>query len=247
MITPGDVYMAWDDKLVRGSTNHRKQAQDVEYKATRDHEKNAKVYDLYKHLHKMCKYIGFKNMHPGVLEADDVIAFLSKKLPGHSVIVSVDQDLLQLIDESTDVYNPIKKHIISHSNFQQHQPVPIEQFVFYKAAMGDKSDNITGLNKVGPKRAVQLVSRGIDRLSPDDRAIVDRNIQLMDLNYSLQAYPGEIKLYKKQLDIRQKENEIDYTRVIDVCKQIECKDMTEDFITSLHATSNTPTVTQILS
>lgn len=247
-ITPGDVYMAWDDKLIRGSTNHRKSDDSVEYKATRDTERNKKVYDLYKHLHRMCKHIGFTNMHPGVLEADDVVAFLSKNLPGHNVIVSVDQDMLQLITSTTDVYNPVKKHMVTVENFEQHQPVPIELFVPYKAAMGDKSDNIMGLAKVGTKRAAQIVRTGVDKLSTEDQEIVNRNIRLMDLNYSLSAYPGEVKLYEKQLEYHDTEKTQDVELFMNECNKIECNDMNEQFVTSVCEYQSPPvTVSSVLS
>jgi 5'-3' exonuclease len=230
-ISPGCVYMAWDDKLVRGSTNHRKTSDDVEYKSTRDADKNRKVYELYKHIHKMCKHAGLINMHPGVLEADDVVAYLSKKLSGHNVIVSVDQDLLQLIDNTNDVYNPIKKQIITYENFEQFQPVPVELFVTYKAAMGDKSDNIDGLEKVGKKRAAQIARSGIDGLTTEQKEIVHRNIKLMDLNYSLNSYPGEVKLYDKQLDFH--ETEVDVDKFIQECNDIECSDISREFVESI--------------
>ena len=65
------------------------------------------------YVRKISKGLGLCNMYPGVLEGDDVIAFLCKELDGHNVIVSVDQDLLQLIDHRTDVYEPIKKHVVT--------------------------------------------------------------------------------------------------------------------------------------
>ena len=42
-------------------------------------------------------------MYPGILEADDVIAWMTKKLPGDKVVISVDQDMLQLVNEKTMV------------------------------------------------------------------------------------------------------------------------------------------------
>lgn len=247
MITPGSVYTVWDDKLVRGSTNHRKQNQTVEYKSTRDHERNAKVYDTYPTIHKMCKHAGYHNMHPGVLEGDDVVAFLAKTLPGHNIIVTVDQDMLQLVNENTDVYNPIKKYIITHENFQQHMPVPREHFVKYKAAMGDKSDNIPGIPKVGAKRAQRLVETNFTGLSETDQEIVDRNIKLIDFNYSLTAYPGEVKLYQKQLDmVKSDPNVLNVEKFLQVCKQNDCHDINKTFVESLTIDTQ-PTINQILS
>ena len=123
MISEGRVFMVWDHNLVEDSTNYRKTHSDIEYKSTRDHERNAEVYRIGEHVRKISKGLGLCNMYPGVLEGDDVIAFLCKELDGHNVIVSVDQDLLQLIDHRTDVYEPIKKHVVTQQNFNQYHPV----------------------------------------------------------------------------------------------------------------------------
>jgi len=232
-IEPTNVYMAWDDKLVRGSTNHRKQLVDDGYKATRDNERNAQVYELYRNIRKLCKLIGYHNIHPGVLEGDDVMAYLSKKLPGHNVIVSVDQDLLQLISPTVDVYEPMRKRVITTHNFEQFFPVPLNRFVEFKSAMGDKSDNIAGIPKVGPKRAVSLVNENFENLSDEHREILEKNKLIIDLNYSLQAYPNEVKLYQKQLDMIDTNHQPDIPSFIQECKSIECYDITPDFVNTL--------------
>lgn len=237
MTTPGCIYTAWDDKLVKGSTNHRKQSADVEYKATRDPEKNREVYELYQHIRKMCKYAGFINMHPGVLECDDVIAHLSKKLPGHNVIVSVDQDMLQLVNANNDVYDPLKKRIVTACNFEQYLPVSVDKFVQYKALMGDKSDNIPGIPKVGPKRAVAIIKNNCTGLSKEHQEILERNIKLMSLQYSLDNYPGEVKLYDKQLEITESELRVD--QLIEECKSSGCYDLKTDLINTMYTDKRT--------
>ncbi len=232
MITPGCIYTAWDDKLVKGSTNHRRSSESVEYKSTRDHERNADVYRTYRHIRRMCQHAGFINMHPGVLECDDVIAHLSKKLEGHNVIVSVDQDMLQLINENNDVYDPIKKRIVTVHNFDQYLPVSVKQFIHYKALMGDKSDNIPGIPKVGPKRAAAIVKDNLNNLSDEHLQIYKRNLELMDLQYSLDNYPGEVKLYDKQLEMATSEVQIE--QLMNECKSIDCYDLKTDLIETMY-------------
>ena len=232
-IDPENVYMTWDDKLVRGSTNHRKELVTDGYKSTRDGERNAQVYELYRNIRMLCKLIDYHNIHPGVLEADDVMAFLSKTLPGHNVIVSVDQDLLQLISPTVDVYEPMRKRVITTHNFEQFFPVPLQRFVEYKSAMGDKSDNISGIPKVGPKRAAALVNENFESLSDEYREILEKNKLLIDLNYSLQAYPNEVKLYQKQLDMIDYDYQPDITGFIRECKSIQCHDVTLEFVNTL--------------
>ena len=247
MISKGCVYMAWDAKLIRGSTNHRKSDDTVEYKSTRDHERNAKVYEMDTQIRKMAKHAGLYNIYPGVLEADDVIAFLSKELEGHSTIVSVDQDLLQLISDTTDVYEPIKKRLITCDNFTTYHPVPLSKFVQYKAMMGDKSDNIPGIPKVGPKRAAKLLEEGIDTLSSEHTEIYERNLELMDLAYSLSRYPNEVKLYSQQLEKSQQGHHVDTSKFLNVCSDVDCTDINIGFLEPFTYNNSIVNITSILS
>ena len=244
MITKDRVYMVWDDKLYRKSTNYRKQAIDGMYKSTRDKQRNKTVYTNSKPIRQICSHLGFMNMHPGCLEADDVIAYLSRRLPGHNTIVSVDQDMLQLVDESTDVYDPMKKRIITEENFEEYIPVPRADFITYKAAMGDKSDNIPGIPKIGNKRAIELTKSGTDHLISEHREILDRNRELIDLKYGLIKHPEEKQLYDKQLVIAAQEQHIDFESIHNICQEHEYTDMTQGFLTTFNYEN---TLTRILS
>jgi 5'-3' exonuclease len=52
------------------------------------------------------------------MEADDVISWLTWKATPN-IVISGDQDLLQLVNENTSVYMPIKKKLIDHINFEK--------------------------------------------------------------------------------------------------------------------------------
>lgn len=99
-------------------------------------------------------------------EADDVlgtICHLAGKMGLETLIVTGDKDLLQLVDEHTVVELPgrragssdIERYDIAA--VQERFGVTPEQFVDYKALIGDKSDNIPGVAGVGEKGAVQLL------------------------------------------------------------------------------------------
>ena len=66
--------------------------------------------------------------HPE-MEADDLMAFLSKKLPGPNVIITTDKDLLQTITKDTRVYSPIKKKEITLDNFEEYTGVKKEYYI----------------------------------------------------------------------------------------------------------------------
>lgn len=229
MISPGSVYMVWDKKLIKDKPNFRKTAIDVEYKATRDQDKNRAVYEISVPLRRMCKSLGLYNVYPGVLEADDVIAYLTRELPGEHVVVSVDQDMLQLINEHTDVYDPIKKNTITIHNFNQYFPVPLNMFIHYKAIMGDKSDNIPGIPRVGSKTAAKIINEGIDQIPDYYMSIYKRNLDLMDLNIGIQHHPSEAGIYNAQL-AAQSDMQSDASLFFEICKDMTCTDITSNFI-----------------
>jgi len=229
MVSPKNIYMVWDNKLIKDGTNFRKAHQTIEYKGTRDLEKNAAIYEAAIPLRKLCKSLGFHNIYPGVLEADDVIAFLTKSLLGEHVVVSVDQDMLQLINERTDVYDPIKKHTITTHNFDQLFPVPLNMFIHYKAIIGDKSDNIPGIPRVGSKTAAKLLATGLDTIPAAYMDVYRRNLELMDLNVGLQHHPEEISIYTAQLKA-QANIQSNLPQFFDICKSIACTDITTSFV-----------------
>ena len=204
MFNCSNIYSVWDKRLIRGIKNYRRLSKDVQYKATRDEEKNARVFSHEDLTTDLLNDLGVKNMYPGILEADDVICWLSKNLKGKKVIVSVDQEMLQLIDEDNKVYSPIKDIIIDHNNFEEVVGVSREQFIRYKSLMGDKSDNLPGLPKCGPKTAKKYVTNYptdellIEKLGPEKLKPYFTNLKVIDLNHAEVEHPDDMKLYQEQ-------------------------------------------------
>ena len=93
-----NVYVAWDQKLTHPSTNFRKDAADVSYKGTRDYSKTKHVHDHDDLIMDLLTDLGVKNIYPNVMEADDVMSWLSTTLDGQNIIVSTDKDMWQLIN-----------------------------------------------------------------------------------------------------------------------------------------------------
>lgn len=97
---------------------------------------------------------------PGV-EADDIIATLSKRCSAegiHVIIVSGDKDLLQLVDDSVTVYDPMKNKVIDDQGvFEKYGVMPASLLDCF-ALMGDSSDNVPGVPGVGAKTAQKLIT-----------------------------------------------------------------------------------------
>jgi DNA polymerase-1 len=227
-----DIYSVWDKRLIRGIKNYRRQAKQVEYKGNRDEKKNTHVFSYEDKTTELLTKLGVKNMYPGILEADDVISWLSNKIKHTKVIVSVDQDMLQLVNDTTFVYSPIKDVIIDKNNFEEKTGVPVDQFLRYKSLMGDKSDNLPGLDKCGPKTAKKLVTKYPDDVTLEQALGADKlkpyytNLDLIDLKQGEVHHPEDCKLYQEQ-HAELESHEPDFPGFSNICESLNMNKIVE--------------------
>lgn len=99
-------------------------------------------------------------------EADDVIAELVLSLPDswHATILTADKDLVQLLAarENVDLWHLAKGQLVTAESAEAQLGIPLRLFADYLALVGDKSDNVLGVDGVGPKRAVELLTKHRD-------------------------------------------------------------------------------------
>jgi DNA polymerase I len=203
----------WDSRQVRGVKNYR-QSSKAEYKQNRDKSKNADVFSHEDDCVALSTQLGVVHLNPGILEADDYIAWLSRTCSGESVIISSDSDLIQLVTTMCTVYNPIKDLQISFDNFKEVTKVDTPtDFILYKSVVGDKSDNISGVPGYGLKRALSVVT-GDCKLTAEQQSIVDRNVDLIDLNCGVVHHPEELPLYEKTLNERLDNKKVDIDKFV---------------------------------
>lgn len=200
---PSDkIICTWDKKMhLDEGKNFRQEL--CEYKQGRDENYNKKVYEHIDDINRFLLSLGVKIMYPGYLEADDIMHWCSTQhLDDDFVVVSVDKDLLQLVSSNTKVYNPIKKQEYNIVNFEALIGIPVEKFVLQKAIIGDVSDNIKGLEKIGIKRAQKYIS-GESQFTSEQQEIVEKNLKLVDLSQGWQINePREQRIYEKQFKMK---------------------------------------------
>tara|TARA_R110000851_G_scaffold118451_1_gene245902 strand:- start:704 stop:1681 length:978 start_codon:yes stop_codon:yes gene_type:complete len=87
-------------------------------------------------------------------EADDAIGYMCKyKLKDkNKIIVSGDHDFYQLIDEDCIIYSPNSKSFVNTAKVVEKYGVHPHNFCLAKSIVGDKSDNIPGVQGVGYKK-----------------------------------------------------------------------------------------------
>jgi DNA polymerase-1 len=98
-------------------------------------------------------------------EADDIMgtfAAQARKKGIEACLITGDYDLLQLIDDNTGVYitRTGSTDLVRYDDdaFEAKYGIKVHQFVDYKALVGDSSDNIPGVAKIGPKAAESLLT-----------------------------------------------------------------------------------------
>jgi DNA polymerase I len=96
------------------------------------------------------------------VEADDVIGTLACRAAreGHSVLISTgDKDMAQLVDGSITLINTMSNSALDRAGVKAKFDVHPEQIIDYLALVGDSSDNIPGIEKVGPKTAAKWLGQ----------------------------------------------------------------------------------------
>ncbi|BCK42988.1 DNA polymerase [Streptococcus suis] len=160
-IEPTHILVAFD----AGKTTFRTEMY-ADYKAGR-----AKTPDEFREqfpfIRQMLDAMGVKYYELDQYEADDIIGTLDKMaertdVPFDVTIVSGDKDLIQLTDENT-VVEISKKGVAEFEEFtpaylMEKMGITPTQFIDLKALMGDKSDNIPGVTKIGEKTGLKLLT-----------------------------------------------------------------------------------------
>ena len=128
-----------------------------EYKATRPPMPD-ELRDQIAPLHEIIEAQGYPMIvMPGV-EADDVIGTMSKLYDGNVIISTGDKDMAQLVDDKISLINTMSNSFHDRQGVIDKYGVPPERIRDYLALMGDTSDNIPGVPKVGPKTAVKWLA-----------------------------------------------------------------------------------------
>ena len=111
-------------------------------------------------LHAIVKAMGLPLLCVEGVEADDVIGTLAKQAgdKGRFTLISTgDKDMAQLVNDHVMLINTMTDTLLDESGVIEKFGVKPNQIIDYLALMGDSSDNIPGLPKVGEKTAQALL------------------------------------------------------------------------------------------
>ena len=113
-------------------------------------------------LHHLIRAMGLPLIMEYGVEADDVLGALAQhaEQQGFKVIISTgDKDMAQLVTEHIILENTMTNTRMDIQGVIDKFGVKPEQIVDYLALMGDTSDNIPGVPKVGPKTAAKWLEQ----------------------------------------------------------------------------------------
>jgi len=160
-LKPTSIYVVFDGV---GSSVNRKNLL-PEYKSGRnvlrvnktsfssqENENESKTNQII-HLIHYLQCLPIKILSLDGVEADDIIAYLSKELTvnkkNKTYIVSADNDFLQLVDENIIMYRSVEKEFVTPQTVKQKYGVYPHNFLLYKTLMGDSSDKVGGVKGLG--------------------------------------------------------------------------------------------------
>jgi len=113
-------------------------------------------------LHEAIKAMGWPLIVEEGVEADDVIGALAKQAEreGVRVIISTgDKDIAQLVNDHVTIVNTMSNEVLDIAGVTNKFGLPPERIVDYLILIGDTSDNVPGVEKVGPKTAVKWLTQ----------------------------------------------------------------------------------------
>ena len=158
-------------------------------------------------LKSICNAMGMPVVEIPDVEADDVIATLAvmgaqRGIP--MIISSLDKDLMQLVEDPlVKMVNTMNNKVYDVAGVQEKFGVHPDQIVDYLALVGDTSDNIPGVPKVGPKTAVKWLNEfkdleGITQNAENFPGVVGQNLRdsIQDLDRNV-----ELVTLKKDVDL----------------------------------------------
>jgi DNA polymerase-1 len=113
-------------------------------------------------IYDICEALGLKIFVVDNVEADDVIGTLATQAEAQgikTVVSTGDKDLAQLVTKNIRLVNTMSNEVLDEAGVMKKFGVKPNQIIDYLALVGDTSDNIPGVQKVGPKTAVNWLTK----------------------------------------------------------------------------------------
>jgi 5'-3' exonuclease len=137
-------------------------------------------------------------------EADDTMAYLATRFSETSdvVIMSSDQDFLQLVNEKITVYSPTKKKFYDSEKVKEEYGLPPQNYLQMKILLGDSSDNVPGVPKLGPKKLLKNFPELLEETPVSLTEILNKSKTTEGTMYeAVDMFSHQLKINEKLMDL----------------------------------------------
>jgi len=195
LFVPDKIIIAWDapggSKKRRAIVeNYKNGRKPIRLNRVYEHDGDNEQENRIKQRIRLGEYLNDLPLHQIIIEdieADDVIAFLCNYYHNdRKIILSNDQDFVQLLNDKTIIYNSKKIFFTTKDAYIQYKIHP-RNFAVARAIVGDKSDNLKGVPGIGiatllklfpcflekEKVSLDFIFETCEKLSSDKQKYVD--------------------------------------------------------------------------
>ncbi len=228
---PTHVICCWD----MGSQTFRNEIF-PNYKANRG-EPPVELIPQFDLVKEVVDELSIPNVGLAGFEADDCIGTLARQYSQHSevLVLTGDQDILQLIDENVSVILLKKGYgnyqVFNEKTFIEEKGITPRQMIDLKALMGDSSDNYPGVKGIGEKTALQLLKNygsiegileNISSLTLSQRTKIENDQEILHICRQLAAIHCEVDV---SCEIDSALYQIDRKRMLAKFEELELKNL----------------------
>jgi len=202
-------------------------------------------------VHRIVKAMGLPLLVINGVEADDVMGTLAtsaSQLQLKTILVTSDKDMAQLVNEHVSMYDSKNEQELDIAGVKEKYGVYPAQIIDYLALMGDTSDNIPGVPKVGPKTAVKWLEQygsleEVVKHANDISGKVGENLRasldILPLSYQLATIKCDVDLDVGVQDLNIAAS--DKTSLIELFSELEFKSWLKELLSAPSASDSKPT------
>lgn len=206
------------------------------YKANRD-EPPEELIPQFNLVKEVVEALDIPNIGLENYEADDCIGSLANvlKRSANVIILTGDQDMLQLVDDGVDVAIMRKGQgnyeVFNFENFYTKKAIMPEQIIDLKGLMGDSADNYPGVKGIGEKTALKLLQeygtvdellKNVEELPKGVQTKIKQNSDMLHLSRQLAAIKCDVPI---ECAIEDASWKLDRERAKGIFERLEFKNM----------------------
>lgn len=201
-------------------------------------------------IHEIIKAMGFPFVMVEGVEADDVIGTYADEATatGQDVIISTgDKDMAQLVSPHVTLMNTMTNTYMDIEGVKEKFGIPPELIIDYLALMGDKVDNIPGVEKCGPKTAVKWLlaygtMAGVIAEAPNMKGKIGEHLRNavdhLPLSYELATIKCDVELPQTLAEIQA--NPVDKDKLLALYQECEFKSWVKELDSNAEVSAASP-------